>query len=458
MVSELPAGWYDDPTQEGRLRYWDGAVWTQQVRPESTTSEPPGHGQPAPSPSTGERSKGRGRTLLLIGGLAVLVVAAIAAVVVVLEPFGDDELDVADGSQQTAENEPEPESEGPGAEGEQAQADQDPDPDPAGVPLGQVDLDAAELRIDHGAGPVTVVLRDGEGLLDDGRLVRRVPELTVRSDVTGNGAEEIVMVLVVERSAADAEVPAIAVLTDDPDVGASSLEPPLLELPERGGTWSSIDDGFVEAISVHDGGIEVALIAALPGNDTLVFTDERADPLVENRRPEIRLSYRNGDWSAEADGPVTRAAADFAARAGFSVEELMCSGRAFDRGGNPTCIGLSMDDSSDVVEVSLLIVDDTGGFRGSTGRPAPVSSAHEVRRILGPGEYFCRDIAEQADSDDFPWELPMAAVAYWFDDGMPERMDASQNGIPCQTVFDDVAAFLLGTDGSVEPYDAVLNR
>ena len=25
------AGWYGDPTREGRLRYWDGSVWTEHV-------------------------------------------------------------------------------------------------------------------------------------------------------------------------------------------------------------------------------------------------------------------------------------------------------------------------------------------------------------------------------------------------------------------------------------------
>lgn len=28
-----PAGWYPDPQQQGQLRYWDGAAWTEHLAP-----------------------------------------------------------------------------------------------------------------------------------------------------------------------------------------------------------------------------------------------------------------------------------------------------------------------------------------------------------------------------------------------------------------------------------------
>ncbi len=35
------AGWYDDPTRSGRLRYWDGSIWTEWVSSDGqTTSDP----------------------------------------------------------------------------------------------------------------------------------------------------------------------------------------------------------------------------------------------------------------------------------------------------------------------------------------------------------------------------------------------------------------------------------
>jgi len=42
-MTETPgAGWYRDPTELGRLRYWDGARWTEQTRtpPEAATGTP----------------------------------------------------------------------------------------------------------------------------------------------------------------------------------------------------------------------------------------------------------------------------------------------------------------------------------------------------------------------------------------------------------------------------------
>jgi hypothetical protein len=45
-----------------------------------------------------------------------------------------------------------------------------------------------------------------------------------------------------------------------------------------------------------------------------------------------------------------------------------------------------------------------------------------------PSGLFCRDVHARGYSYD-------EAVWYWFREGMPSRMDASDNGIPCQTVY-----------------------
>lgn len=49
------AGWYDDPEQSGRQRYWDGATWTQHFSggPPATTSPQPAGWAPAAYPQPG---------------------------------------------------------------------------------------------------------------------------------------------------------------------------------------------------------------------------------------------------------------------------------------------------------------------------------------------------------------------------------------------------------------------
>lgn len=79
--------------------------------------------------------------------------------------------------------------------------------------------------------------------------------------------------------------------------------------------------------------------------------------------------------------------------------------------------------------------------------PTPTDAERADRalafRALAPG-LFCRDLAAQG------FGYPQA-VAYWLREGVPERMDADLNGVPCETVYPEVEvqAFLL--DGGVGP-------
>jgi Protein of unknown function (DUF2510) len=35
VASNPPAGWYPDPEQPGRQRYWDGSAWAQHFNPQT---------------------------------------------------------------------------------------------------------------------------------------------------------------------------------------------------------------------------------------------------------------------------------------------------------------------------------------------------------------------------------------------------------------------------------------
>lgn len=74
--------------------------------------------------------------------------------------------------------------------------------------------------------------------------------------------------------------------------------------------------------------------------------------------------------------------------------------------------------------------------RPTTSAPPPPAGATNRDPALLPSGLFCRDLAAQ----DYSYA---AAVEYWRIEGMPDRMDADRNGIPCETVYppSDVAAY-----------------
>ncbi|MFZ3561081.1 DUF2510 domain-containing protein [Streptomyces sp. BH055] len=153
MTSQTPAGWYPDPGQipngPRTERWWDGARWTDQTRPATTTPPQPPSQQPAPfapqPPAPGTNppypshpghpgqfppaSRGRGR-IAIAAGIAVVVLAGIGTGVYALTQGGDGDgkNDKADSrSQSPKEAKPEDPGAPGGGEGES------PDPDAPGA-------------------------------------------------------------------------------------------------------------------------------------------------------------------------------------------------------------------------------------------------------------------------------------------------------------------------------------
>ncbi|MEU4196504.1 hypothetical protein AB0E69_31675 [Kribbella sp. NPDC026611] len=80
---------------------------------------------------------------------------------------------------------------------------------------------------------------------------------------------------------------------------------------------------------------------------------------------------------------------------------------------------------------------DRNGIPCETVYPRSDVAAYWNGRVISGAVYwtaglFCRDLAARGASY-------AEAVRYWWYYGMPDRMDADKNGIPCETVYSSVA-------------------
>ncbi|MDH3729819.1 MAG: hypothetical protein OES13_01650 [Acidimicrobiia bacterium] len=114
------------------------------------------------------------------------------------------------------------------------------------------------------------------------------------------------------------------------------------------------------------------------------------------------------------------------------------------------CPGLPQTDDTlrlDPVGIVMMVVGADGAARWLSGTDIPDNlSSLEALYQRQAGAHFCRELAEEAG---IPFDLGYkGAVIYWFLDGMPDRMDADRDGVPCETVFfyEEVLQVWQGTD------------
>lgn len=299
---------------------------------------------------------------------------------------------------------------------------------------------------------VEVLLTDGRGQLPDGRLLELDAQLVARGDLTGDGREEVVAAGRVLPAVGDEPgVPVLSVRTDD-----GPIDPPEVDLPDLDlgtapiVTWvrAPVDDGRITALGLHDGGIEARVEAPLRGV---------LPPPEGPRLPyEQRWVRRGDDWSGSNDGPVTRAARGAVAASEVlwaAGDTILCGELPGPRGTTTSCSELTTDGPA---RVTLLFVDDALGYRIQVARDA-LLTGEDVAMVLGD-QARCSDILELAETGFPAPVVPFAAIAYWFHQGRPDRMDASGEGRPCATVWPDAAELLHGgIDGRVvDHYQATL--
>ena len=90
----------------------------------------------------------------------------------------------------------------------------------------------------------------------------------------------------------------------------------------------------------------------------------------------------------------------------------------------------------------FLVLNESGVSAMLSGSDLPDLDAAYNTALHG---LLCRDLA--ADRAGFPFDVAgttpdtaaFLATAYWMLEGMPDRMDADGDGIPCETVFPDAA-------------------
>ena len=79
----------------------------------------------------------------------------------------------------------------------------------------------------------------------------------------------------------------------------------------------------------------------------------------------------------------------------------------------------------------LVLLDDAGEVVYTGG-----TDVFDIHELAGPG-LFCRDLRTHPYLSGLKPEVQyLFMLAYWFQDGQPDSMDADRDGIPCETLFE----------------------
>ncbi len=110
----------------------------------------------------------------------------------------------------------------------------------------------------------------------------------------------------------------------------------------------------------------------------------------------------------------------------------------------------------DPAGVVFLVLDDDGAVSATWGTDVPDQTEvfRDMYEEVGTG-LLCRDLVESDEAGYFsayggtPMGNYFHALLYWFLDGMPDRMDADGDGVPCETVFSQDAIDAVWSGGAL---------
>lgn len=92
----------------------------------------------------------------------------------------------------------------------------------------------------------------------------------------------------------------------------------------------------------------------------------------------------------------------------------------------------------------IVVTDDAGTFAYNAA-----TDMVDLHSVHGPG-LFCRDLLALPYLDGLVSATSyLHVLAYWFQDGEPDRMDADGNAVPCETLFDPASVASVWNGGRV---------